>query len=680
MRRAFRTRPPIPKPVSNTTSPPLIEISKSTFYRQPPSSSNNPEPNPPLFPELNFTVPSFIDQHNQWAIIGPPSAGKTTFLEILGGQHYCDPPTSRTFPYLTRSETEKAPPHSNSPSTAFQYVEFSGGNATKDGGNNLGAIHESLKGFHNHSLLDYLRDKTLLNSLEQDKPKDNDEFFAKVIKDCRLRDLLDTRTKNLSKGQTRRAIIAKALLRRPKLLLIDEPFDGLEYSAIAKVYALLARVSYSQSPRLVLSLSWRAKIPTWITHVLCLWPNCQLGYRGSRANTKHRLNKNSDWNPKHQLAHAERAKTLAKILAKPKSIDLTKPKNKNHPLENDDTPAKEQQEPLVEILGVKLKYAEKTVLGSSRQTINGERKEGLWWNVMPGERWGLFGPKGSGKTTLLSLITSDHPQAYSLPIRIFGHSRLPIVGQPGLSIFSLQSRIGHLSPEIHAAFPTHLTVRRAIETSWADTPLSRPELNHERDLIVDSSLRWFKPEIYPAPDILNSNISSNFSIFSDKKELSPQSGKPLIDRIMSADLDWADNIQFRDLHFQAQRVVLFLRAILKKPELIILDEAFHGLDEKVQEKCMLFLEAGERIILRYTTKKGKPAKNRQASNVAKLGRVQVAGLEPYQALIVVSDVKKEIPQYVTKWLRLPGMGARESLKFGTFGTKRESAFRAIGGF
>src|ERR1700761_8131945 len=104
---------------------------------------------------------------------------------------------------------------------------------------------------------------------------------------------------------------------------------------------------------------------------------------------------------------------------------------------------------------------------------------------------------GSGKTTLTALISSDHPQSYSLPIKVFGRSRLPIPGEPGISIFDLQKRIGSSSPELHAFFPKHLTIRQVLESAWAETPLSTVHLTADIDERVSALLRWFQGEICP---------------------------------------------------------------------------------------------------------------------------------------------------------------------------------------
>ena len=253
---------------------------------------------------------------------------------------------------------------------------------------------------------------------------------------------------------------------------------------------------------------------------------------------------------------------------------------------------------------------------------------------------------GSGKTTIISLICSDHPQAYSLPIKIFGRGRLPQLGRPGISIFDIQERIGQSSPEIHAFFPKGLTLRRTIESAWAESFLGKPNLTRERDLRVDAVLLWFEPELNPQTNAQRREAPTM-----------PEANSEL-------NSDWASAIRFRDLPFSSQRVALFLRAIIKKPDVLILDEAFGGMDEYVRDKCMLFLAWGQ---TRYYGYYGTNQQSSRQVIVIKpefLGERHIDGLSEDQALVCVSHVKEEVPDVVREWMYLPEANDGRPARFG----------------
>ncbi|KAI1466965.1 P-loop containing nucleoside triphosphate hydrolase protein [Daldinia caldariorum] len=635
-----------------SSRPPVINITNGTFYRHHPGASSI-NPNPALFRNLNFTLPSATEPPTHWYVVGPSLSGKTTFLELLKGSHLCFPPTARSYPYLS---TDAVPHRLRVPHKAIRYVGFNndGFNSSVTTSAYLSARYESKREITDFSLRDFLLGNTELNPLKASSEDELDPaLLDRVVRDLKLSQLLDLPVAFLSNGQGRRARIARALLTAPEVLLLDEPFMGLDPPTVAGLSPLLHQLASKASPRLVLSARPQDPIPDWITHLVYLRGDCQVGAIGEKETVLEELrgyvrrvwngsSKEDENLPVHSLVQTGRILTAKGIQGEPLMGEDASKGEKSTIAGDTDVP-RNIGEPVVEMNGCKVQYRGKVALGNWKQQIDGEEREGLLWTVRRGERWGVFGPNGSGKTTIVSLICSDHPQTYSLPIKLFGRSRLP---EPGsgelpLTFWDIQSRIGHSSPEIHQHIPRNLTVRQVIENAWADTFRSKAKLDSQSNEKVEACLRWFEAELNPA-FVRHPESTSN-------------------DAQKATNLQWADRYMFGELSFSAQRVALFLRAIIKNPDIVVLDEACSGMDDGVRNRCLLFLEHGEE---KTYSKLEDGSEIVVPSEASKSDTVKVRGLNNNQALICISHVREEIPDCIREWICLPEANSGQPARFG----------------
>lgn len=177
-------------------------------------------------------------------------------------------------------------------------------------------------------------------------------------------------------------------------------------------------------------------------------------------------------------------------------------------------------EEVVKMNDVSIKYGERTILSH----VN--------WTIKNGECWALCGQNGSGKSTLLSLICADNPQAYACDISLFGRKR-----GSGESIWEIKRHIGYVSPEMHRSYHHNIPVIQVMASGLKDTVGLYTRTNEaERECC-----RWWM-------------------------------------RIFG--IEQLEKRPFLSLSSGEQRLVLVARAFVKDPQLLILDEPLHGLDNK----------------------------------------------------------------------------------------------------
>lgn len=211
--------------------------------------------------------------------------------------------------------------------------------------------------------------------------------------------LLDRDFLSLSNGETRRVLLARALLANPRLLVLDDPCAGLDPDRREQVRKICDALA-ARGMALLVSVRHDDEIPACVTHVLEM--SCGRAAQATRARP------------------AENAAPSG----------LPKP-NAGPARQIADSGAAAR--PVVELRDIRIAFGRRTLF------------DGLTWIVRKGERWVLRGANGSGKTTLLSLITGDNPKAYANDVTVFGLKR-----EPGVELARIRRRIGMVSPEQQA--------------------------------------------------------------------------------------------------------------------------------------------------------------------------------------------------------------------------------------
>ncbi|MFO0808404.1 MAG: ATP-binding cassette domain-containing protein [Gemmataceae bacterium] len=430
----------------------------------------------PAIRGLDWTV----RQGETWAIVGPVGAGKSALAEAIAGKR-------RVVGTYRR------------PSGRVRLVAF-----REDGWPFSYRKHYYQQRFN---FVEPHDDVTLAEFLSDGTGGD----VSGAARTVGIEPLLGNSFLTLSSGQARRARLARALVARPELLILDDPFLGVDVAGRADLSILLERVAKETAIVLVVN---REALPGWVTNVRELVGAC----RG----------------------------------VSPRALQQASTSGGH--------PGACPGEPVIEVRNTTVRYGTRTILNR------------IDWVVRRGERWALIGPNGSGKTTLLSLLCGDHPQAYAQDVRIFGRRR-----GTGETIWELKRRIGLSSAELHLYFAEPLTTAETVATGFHDVLTRRPTTS-----VQDAAVRDILAELG-----LTHLASRRF------------------DRLSTGE----------------QRLVLLARALVKRPEIIILDEPFQCLDSATAFRVRDWLDDW---------------------------------ITPSQTLLFVSHHADEIPRSVSQRLQLVG--------------------------
>ncbi|MEA2116984.1 molybdate ABC transporter ATP-binding protein ModF [Halovibrio sp. HP20-50] len=271
------------------------------------------------------------------------------------------------------------------------------------------------------------------------------ELASVLVEKFGLTKLLDRAFRKLSTGETRKVMLIRALSSNPDLLILDEPFDGLDVDTLAMLQAHLA--SIIDTVPMVMVLNRFDEMPDFITHIAYLNKDPgdkerlenkkgdkKRGDSGRLAFTVERQDE-AAFNELYQLLHL-------------KTTDLSLPEA--DPASK--LPALDPSQPLVKLKQATIQYGDTVIVDK------------LDWTIEQGQHWQLSGPNGSGKTCVLSLITGDHPQCYTNDIFVFGFHR-----GNGESIWQIKQFIGYVSTALQWEYRVSTSCKNVIISGFYDS-------------------------------------------------------------------------------------------------------------------------------------------------------------------------------------------------------------------
>ncbi len=254
---------------------------------------------------------------------------------------------------------------------------------------------------------------------------DNLNLKNKLYDLFHINNLLDKHVILLSSGELRKFQLTKTLLSNPRVLIMDNPFIGLDAQTRDLLRDLLNDLTHLGYLQIIMVLSKLDDIPDFITHVIPVE-----GMICERKMTREDYIESIKPVPLH-------------VLSEEKWSHIINLPYRNHEYDSEN---------VIELNNVSIRYGQRTILKK------------LDWTVKRGEMWSLSGENGCGKSTLISLICADNPQSYACDIALFGRKR-----GSGESIWDIKRHIGYVSPEMHRAYLKNLPTIEIVASGLNDS-------------------------------------------------------------------------------------------------------------------------------------------------------------------------------------------------------------------
>ena len=350
------------------------------------------------------------------------------------------------------------------------------------------------------------------------------------VKLCGVEKILDRGLKFMSTGEIRRTLLCRALLSGKKLLILSDPFAGLDAQSRSILLEFFKTIvgkqknSDSKDPRttIILGMERYHEIPDTITNVL-EFADGKVSFCGTKSDYEKVIFEREE--EKAKSRQAEKNEFVSELKSIQKDTEI---------LQNDGgkDAASQADESLVKMNKVNVGWDDHRVLVD------------FTWEVKRGQHWLIRGPNGSGKTTLLELITGDNHQVFCNDVWLFGRKR-----GTGETIWDIKKNLGIVSYRWHV----------------------------EYRMVGGTDLE----------SVIISGFKDSIGLYEQKTDVEIAAARLWL---KLGGFEGREHESFGNLSYGEQRAILILRAAVKAPKILILDEPCHGLDESYRQKILDLIE------------------------------------------------------------------------------------------